>query len=363
MKIAILGFTKVKYMPYMNFYLDQIDTAQHEVHLIYWKRDDMSDSDVPQGVEGHEFDYPMSDAIPLTKKVPGIMKYGKFAKKALKKINPDFLIVLHSTTAISIYGLLKRKYKGKYIFDYRDITYENISIYRRMVATVVNNSALSFTSSDGFRKWLPETSRLLTSHNISNVSLRADMADSLPREKHTPIRIAFWGLLRGKAINQKIIDKLGGDDRFEMHYYGRTQGSMSVLMEESMAKYSNVYFHGEYFPEDRLQMAKNTDVLHNIYEQSNKTSSIAMGNKYYDGVMFALPQLCTKGSLMGTLCTKYSIGLECDPFDADFADKIYEYYTSLDEAEFTANCDRELERVLKEVEYGNQKIKEVLHNV
>jgi len=362
MKIAILGFTKVKYMPYMNFYLDQIDTAQHEVHLIYWKRDDMSDSDVPQGVEGHAFDYPMSDAIPLTKKVPGIMKYGKFAKKALKKINPDFLIVLHSTTAISIYGLLKRKYKGKYIFDYRDVTYENVSIYRHIVGTVVKNSALSFTSSDGFRKWLPETDRLLTSHNISNVSFREDVADSLPRGKNTPIRISFWGLLRGTAINQEIISKLGGDDRFELHYYGRAQGSMSVLMEESIKKYQNVFFHGEYRPQDRLTMAANTDIIHNIFDNKNRTMPIAMSNKYYDGLLFVLPQLCTKGSLMGTLCTKYNIGLECDPFDADFADRIYDYYTSLDEAEFLAACDTELARVLAEVERGNQKIKEVLHD-
>ena len=86
MKIAMLGFTKVKYMPYMHFYLDQIDVEKDEVHLIYWKRDSNPDSDMPKGVEGHAFDYPMSDAVSLRKKLPGIMQYGKFAKKDDQRI-------------------------------------------------------------------------------------------------------------------------------------------------------------------------------------------------------------------------------------------------------------------------------------
>ena len=362
MKIAILGFTKIKYMPYMHFYLNQIDVSQNDVHLVYWKRDDAPDSETPADVHGHMFDYPMSDAIPLRKKIPGIMKYGRFAKKTIKELNPDFLIVLHSTTAISIYSLLKRKYKGKYIFDYRDVTYEQIAIYRKMVGKVVNNSVLSFTSSDGFRKYLPDTDKLLTSHNITNVGFREDIKDILPRKRHDPIRIAYWGLLRHHKLNEAIIEKLGGDSRFELHYYGRAQGGMLDLMNKSTEKYSNVFFHGEYAPKDRLAMAKNTDMIHNIFDINDRTMPIAMSNKYYDSPLFGIPQLCSKGSLMGALCTKYGVGLECDPCDEDFADKIYEYYMSLDEYEFLNLCDKVLARVLDEVELGNKRIKEVLQN-
>ena len=87
-----------------------------------------------------------------------------------------------------------------------------------------------------------------------------------------------------------------------------------------------------------------------------------MGNKYYDGVLFRLPQLCTKGSQMGSLCTKYGIGLECDPADENFLDEVYKYYTELDEAALSTACDKELERVLSEVALGEERIKEVLKN-
>ena len=39
MKILIIGFGKIKFMPYMNFYLDNIDKNANEVHLLYWNRD------------------------------------------------------------------------------------------------------------------------------------------------------------------------------------------------------------------------------------------------------------------------------------------------------------------------------------
>ena len=362
MKIVVLGFTKIKYMPYMHFYLNQIDRKQNEIHLIYWKRDNNLDSDIPDGITGHKFQYSMSDALPLQKKLPGILKYGLFAKKVIKEVKPDFLIVLHSTTGISIYNLLMRKYSGRYIFDYRDVTYEHISVYGKMVRQIASNSALCFTSSDGFRKYLPESPRPLNSHNITNTSFREAISDILPRQKRTPIRISFWGLLRNKQINEALIERLGNDKRFELHYYGRAQGNMLELMEDSIKKYRNVFFHGEYKPEDRLEMARNTDIIHNLYNASDKTSHIAMGNKYYDGLLFSLPQLCTVGSLMGKLASQHGIGYECNPFESDFADNVYQYYMNLNEQDFLKKSDCELARVLDEVEYGNQKIREVIHN-
>ena len=127
MKIAILGFTKVKYMPYLHFYLDQIDADENEVHLLYWQRDSEPDVPMPQGVIGHAYEYPMSDALPLKKKLPGILGYSRFARKNLKKLQPDLLIALHSTTAVCIYPQLMGKYKGRYIFDFRDVTYEGMA--------------------------------------------------------------------------------------------------------------------------------------------------------------------------------------------------------------------------------------------
>ena len=56
MKILIIGFAKIKYMPYLNLYLDNIDTNKNDVHILYWNRD-LQKEDVShiKNVTLHEF--------------------------------------------------------------------------------------------------------------------------------------------------------------------------------------------------------------------------------------------------------------------------------------------------------------------
>ena len=362
MKIAILGFTKVSYMPYLHFYLGQINQTENDVSLIYWKRDEKEDAPVPNGVSAYAFCESMSDALPLWKKLPKFYGYRRFAIKALKKIKPDFVIVLHSTTGITVLDYIKKKYAKKYIFDYRDVTYESNSVYRKMVASLAENSALTFTSSDGFRKFLPSLPNVLTSHNITRDIL--DVREELRAKKKSSdkVRIGFWGLLRSYDVNLKMIEAFGDDERFELHYYGRAQGKMLALMDESVKKYSNVFFHGEYKPKDRAKFAWNTDLIHNLYDNNDRTMRHAMANKYYDGISFFLPQLCSRGTFMAEAAVSAGIGLSCDVFSKSFADEVYGYFNSLEREDFCASCDIELERIMVQVEDGESKIKEVLDN-
>ena len=55
MNILILGFTKIKYMPYINFYLDNIDKSNN-IEVVYWNRDTLQeDLSKYQGISFHEF--------------------------------------------------------------------------------------------------------------------------------------------------------------------------------------------------------------------------------------------------------------------------------------------------------------------
>ncbi len=361
MKIAILGFTKIKYMPYLNMYLDEIDTYEHEVHLLYWARDKQDDSPVPQNVKGHSYDVPMEDAIPLTKKLLRIHRYGVFARNQIKTLKPDFLIVLHSTTAFTIKRLLIKEYSNRYFFDYRDLTYEtSYRFYGNAIKQIADHSLATFTSSDGFRNVLPASEKIYTSHNImQNAREVHEEYRKLKHNKIGPIKVAFWGLLRHAEINQQIIEKLCNDHRFEVHYYGRAQGRMLQLMNESSKKYKSFVFHGEYRPEDRLQFSRDTDLILNFYDKRG-TILYAMGNKYYDGVTFCVPQLCTEGTYMGDQCTKANVGFACNPYNASFSDDVFGYYEKLDRASFIEACDVELNRIMEQVEKDKKVIRGAL---
>ncbi len=362
--IVLIGMTKIRYMPYMQMYLSQIDVNKHDVHLIYWDRDTSEDRDISPAIQKHAFRLDMEDSIPLKRKLPLLLKYRTYIKKQLKQIQPDKLIVMHSTPAVLIYDLLQGKYSKKYILDYRDVTYERNAIYGKMVKSIISHAASTFTSSDGFRVFFPDDASVYTSHNIT---LDADLDRTLYRERlnrvSKPIVISFWGLLRHASMNREIIQKLGGDSRFELHYYGRAQGAMLDLMEESVKRYTNVFFHGTYNISERNDFALKTDLLHNIYDNSDKTMPLAMGNKYYDGPIYYIPQLVMKDSFMVKATENAGgIGLCCDPRSDTFAEDVYQYYMSLEKDSFTEKCDKELKRVLGEMEFDNKKIREVLEN-
>ena len=355
MKILILGFAKIKYMPYMNFYLDNIDRKSNEIHLGYWNRDLKEENTTNlEGIKLHEFSFYQQDETAKIAKINSFLKYRKFALNLIKEISPDFIIVLHTLPGILIGKLLAKNYKNKYIFDYRDSTYEKFPPFQKKVKRLARNSKATFVSSDAFRLFLPQDKEeIYTSHNILEDSLSHRNEKEMSGVDSDKIRIAFWGFIRHEEINRSIIQKIAADTRFELHYYGREQ--QTALNLKKYAKEinaENVCFHGEYVPQDRYEFVKATDIIHNVYYDANMM--LAMGNKYYDGIIFRIPQICMEGSFMGQQSEKCGVGFCCDPYKDDFTEKLYQWYTNIDREKFKRNCDRELSRVLKEYDFGRE---------
>lgn len=360
MKVLLIGFTKIAYMPYMHFYIDELKKNDCKIELLYWKRDKNLDAEAPKDISTYMFEYEQEDSIPLRKKTRGFLRYRRYAKNILKRNKYDLVIVLHSTPGVLLYDLLQKDYKEKYILDYRDFTYENIKAYRKIIHNLVTNSYATFVSSDAYRKYMPECEKIYTSHNllISNLKMRNLFKDK--NMNYKPIKIRFWGFIRHKNINTSIINKLANDNRFELHYHGREQETAKYLKRYCKDnKVRNVFFHGEYRSEDRFEFAKDTDLLHNIYENDTKTIN-AMGNKYYDGIIFNIPQLCTEGSFMGEKINKRKIGLTVDPYSEKFADNIYEYYISINRNEIEKNCDLALDEIVNEYRDGLDIINKII---
>ena len=101
-------------------------------------------------------------------------------------------------------------------------------------------------------------------------------------------------------------------------------------------------------------------MIHNIYDNNDKTTYAAMGNKYYDGLIFYLPQLCMCNSYMGRQCDSNGIGFSCNPYEKTFADDIYQYYQSLDLLSFKRNCDTTLEGIILQIEEDEKIIRKSL---
>ena len=357
MKILIIGFAKIKYMPYLNLYLENLNTKDNEVHLVYWNRDEeQEDLNAVQSLKLHEFKCNQEDEVAKISKVKNFLKFKKYVKSILKD-RFDFVIVLQTVTAVLLFDILMTKrFKGKYIFDYRDCTYENIKPYKYLVGRLVENSRVTFVSSPGFLKNLPESKKIKCVHNVLSEDLKFSQNGSLNRTSSEKIRIGYWGFLREENVNLEIIKKISKDQRFELHYYGREQKTAYNLKDYvSKNQIKNVFFHGEYNPEEKYEFLKNTDIIHNIYCEDSMLTAIS--NKFYDGLIFETPQVCMVGSYMGGLVQKINIGVVLNPETEDFLDSLYEYCNSVDTVEFKNNCFVRRSEIKKEQDEASNMLK------
>lgn len=352
MKILIIGFTKLKYMPYMHFYLDKIDSVRNAISIFYWDRDDTEDSQLEESVALIPLHLQLSDETKKSNKILPFLKFRQYMLKFLKGNAFDRIIVLHSLPGVLIHGYLKKHYSGRYILDYRDSTYEYNSLFLRVIHSLVRHSFATFVSSEAFKKYMPANAdNVHISHNI--------LVDSLNHrnighyDEKLPIRISFWGLIRHLEINKIIIEKVARDPRFELHYYGREQETafeLKAYTKEINA--SNVFFHGEYLPQDRYEFARRASLIHNLYDNKDFNTINATANKYYDGIVFGIPQLCTHGSHMGNLVTSAGVGLAVEPMNSAAFEDIFNYFINLRRESFLLNCNAELDRVMSEYRIG-----------
>lgn len=353
MKILIVGFGKIAYMPYLRMYTDSIVKDNHTIiDLVYWERDAEPDLHVPNIIDNYYvYKGRVVESEGIIKKIPKFMGYRKLAKKTIKKNEYDKLIVLHSTPAILLIDILK-KYKDKYIFDYRDYTYENHRFYNKLIYKLIRNSSITFTSSRGYKLDLTGKKDIYNSYNI----LHDDNSKVIRKKwkQDQVIIIRYWGLIRHKNANLKFIEAISKDKRFELHYHGREQGDALVMKTYCKEKnINNVHFHGSYLPKERHRFASETHIIHNIYENDRKTIN-AMGNKYYDGILFKIPQICNKGSYMGTLVTENNIGIEIDLNEPHFLNVLYNYFVNINYSKLDQKCDTLLEIINSEHSHNQE---------
>ena len=358
MKILLLGFGKIAYMPYLNFYLDALKAVQNaQIELIYWDRDGKPDAEVPAQISrAYKFEAFLEEQLPFKKKLKFFAKYRAFALKVLRQNRYDRIVVLQNTPGLTLLDYLSLHYKGRYLVDFRDFSYEYIPVYRKLVARLSDKAACTFVSSNAFRKVLSDQTKVYTIHNYLEDSLKhIGLRNAAPRDREV-LRVSYWGLVRQVEINKRVMDALGNDPRFELHYYGRMQQDGRDMEEYAQSKrYQNVFFHGPYTPPERYGFAADTEILHNLYDLVHRTAN-AMGNKVYDGVIFEIPQICTEGSYMGDVITERQVGIEVDPADPRLADRLWDYYQGLDWPAFRKNCETARELVFAEQSAAKQRL-------
>lgn len=358
MKALVIVGASIRLCPYAVPYINELLYAGFEVTAMVWVRDGQPDAKLDDRVRVLQFVRVLDDSEPLKRKLWAFVAFRRFLMKELRK-EYDFVIALDTQFAVLVCDVLLTKYKNRFIYDMRDMSYEHISWYRVCVRRIIDAACAVFISSDGYRKYLPENAKIHTTHNLQSQDLEYSGIRALESRVRKSLRVSFWGVVRDIEINKMIIRALGNDSRFELHYYGalsKSAHSLELFAKEQ--QYLNVFFHGRYDQKQRYEFARNTDIIHNMYSNPVGKCNPAMGNKYYDGIVFRIPQICTTGGYMGERVSQKNVGIVL-PVDNKLADSLYEYYSSIKWDEFEEVCKNEVQVVINE----NNKAFEILRGV
>lgn len=331
-RILFVSIANLYLCPYIQKYINAIgDRAEYDI--VYWDRHGVNDGDYGAR-KTFVYNKRMSDFVSKAQKLAGMAKYCHFAAKVIRREKYDGIIVLHSNAAVFLYTLLRRKYKGRYIYDIRDYSFEGIRLFYEIEKRLIETAAVTFISSDGFRKFLPEHEYQLVHNNvkIDPAFIREFRAS---HQGHTPLRISFIGMVRFFEQGKQMASRLGNDNRFHINYFGKNAN----LMCEAVGKLDNHTYMDQFPPEMTLELYRETDMINNVYGNHDPYVDYLSSNKLYYCTLLGLPILVSPETFMAELVEKHQIGFVFDHKDPHIADKLYDYYKTLDWNVFYNNCD------------------------
>jgi len=340
MKIAILTNSR-KNGPHIQIYVDLLRKIGVEPDIIYW------DSDAP----AEEFNFPMKrdyNGSSLSRLMPYV-KYAGFVKKVVKRHQYDKLIVNSPAVGLFIPFFLKSNYKGKYIFDYRDLSIEQIPLFKPLMKMVLQNAYANVISSPAFSGYLPKGFDYIISHNFNIELAREALGSRIEKPQDDKLKILTIGSIR-KDANFEVLDSVGNAPDIELAFIGKSgNGSAELLEAHAKEKgYRNIVFKGLYRKEEEGDIYKQFNFV-NIFYPRIPSHITALSNRFYNSLIFRRPMIVTKGGIQGNLVEKYGVGLAIDNCEG-LPERLRLYYSNLDFDAYQERCDNLLKEIIKDYE-------------
>ena len=284
------------------------------------------------------------------------LDFRKVTIQRLKKTKPDFVIVLTTMPAVLLSGYLCKHYKGRYLIDIRDYTYESFLPYYFIESKSIKYAAMNVISSPGFRKFLPRAEYSLC-HNVNN-AYAEDGGFKFDCAPGGAITIGYVGTIAYKGQCMRLIHLVEKDERFEFNFYGDegTDTQISDYLEKHPC--DRIKCFGRYQPEEKVRIMGEVNILFNAYGCGNKLLDYALSNKLYDSFYMRIPLLTSPNTAMSEEAGDFSYDIDLE--NETSLNGLYEWYFGINGEEFEHYSVKYLKQVFHEQAMFYQRLKQVL---
>ena len=341
MRYLIISYDDYFNIPYIKFYEEYLSRHGHSYDIVLWNRSGQS-VDLPNA-----FVFSGSDRRSKLGKILPFLRWRRFTLDVLQNQTYDRLILLTTMPAVLLYDQLMGKYRGKFWFDIRDFTYENVPFYKKLVGDLVHASGAVSISSPAFRTFLPDSGKIFLTHNISNVDAMEEHCTLDIRE--TPLRIGFVGGIQFVQQNQLLLQQFAGHPEFILNYTGKAHLGCDLQPFCQEKGIRNAEFFPAFTNEQKPAIYRNIHLINSVYGCNNQVVKLLLPNRLYDCVLFKKPILVSKGTYLATVIEEYHLGLAVDPATEDVPAQVQAYLQRFDREAFEQGCRDFLRRVEEEI--------------
>ena len=350
MKIALIIPCNIWFAPFVNIYTRVLDEHKIQYDIISWNKDGNENN------KGLQYEKNIKDEN-LFVKLFHYVKFASFAKNTVRKNKYDKLIVFTPQCAIFMSRFLKKHYKNRYIFDYRDLSIEQNKVFRASFKQVLSNSCANVVSSPGFLKCLPKNYNYLISHNFNIDIVREALEDNTKVHFYKKeLNILTIGGIRDYTSNIEVVKSLANKEGVNISFVGKGPASDPIKQYATEKEINNVTVMGYYKKEDEHKYIAEASFL-NIFYPTIISHSTALSNRFYNALIYKKPMIVTTNSIQGDYVEKYNLGLSLENCEMLY-EKCIEYLE-------TENCDSFNKRcndLLKEFINDYEEWSKMLHN-
>lgn len=349
---GIILYGSFELAPYSKKYMKILDDAGEKYDLVGWRREEEAEyfGDnvfIYEGKAAKRFSSVLSKALPA-------LGYRNYVKKLIRRRKYNKLIILTTQTAVILSDLLLLRYRKRYIFDYRDKSYEYIKLYGMLINSIIKRSVDTVISSPWFADVLTDKKDYILVHNFQDEFLPFMKSECRKKPIGEKIIIGYVGTLRSYEYHKQLSDMFGNDERFEFHTYGC--GDDADRLSEYAKKYNNVFFYGAYKERDKYDIIDGFDMMCYNYPYSFVNDG-AVANKYYDSLIMKKPMFVNPKTTIGRFIEAEGMGVGITEGEAAAADKIYSWYVNdFDADRFSERCSFYMNKYIDDNKKFSEKI-------
>lgn len=344
--VCFILSSSIEYSPYVNNYLELVNTEVTQVTMIQWNRKKKQSAvlnsfeDKKNSGKRNYVDY---------------LAYTNFVKKKLKGKEFDFYVVFSAQMAYFLKSFLRNK---SYIIDIRD--YHPIMKFKS-TRKVLLGAKKVVLSSKGYENVIPEEIKCIINHNINKEKLNSYKATEFISDLSTDkIILSAIGANRDLEENIKLINEVKGSQHIILKFDGDGDVNNSLKYLVQNENINNVFFSGYYNKIDEQSLFEKSNIINSVRNTAQFNNARALPNKLYSAAYFYRPIITNSGSYLAEIVTEFSLGLVIDEY-VEIEKKIIDYYKNFDRQAYLIKRNSFLDMVYEENSVFYQAVSDLLN--